>query len=257
MSTLLTGRTPLSSTAGSPRARSRTTAWGSSRRAEAADEWIVVRGLQQIQQIFQPPARESSRAGADPSHDPTLGQENGGDATKAPAEPGQPKSTPVEGPKHTGAVGGGRMITHYFIDRPIFATVVSVVIALAGGIALVYLPIANIPRSARRDYISIGYPVRVPGRRRYGGGADRATGQRGRRHALHVLSMGNDGSYTLTVTFEIGTDLNADLVMVQNRVPLALPVLPPAVQHQGITIRKKTPDILMIVDFALARGAIR
>ena len=61
--------------------------------------------------------------------------------------------------------------------------------------------------------------------------------------------MGNDGTYSLTVTFDIGTDLNTDLVMVQNRVTLAMPQLPTAVQNQGITIRKKTPDILMIVNF--------
>ncbi len=61
--------------------------------------------------------------------------------------------------------------------------------------------------------------------------------------------MGNDGSYTLTVTFDIGTDVNTALVMVQNRVALAMPQLPTQVQNQGITIRKKTPDILMIVNF--------
>ncbi len=61
--------------------------------------------------------------------------------------------------------------------------------------------------------------------------------------------MGNDGSYSLSVTFDIGVDLNTALVMVQNRVTLAMPQLPTEVQNQGITIRKKTPDILMIVNF--------
>ncbi len=61
--------------------------------------------------------------------------------------------------------------------------------------------------------------------------------------------MGNDGSYSLTVTFDIGVDLNTALVMVQNRVTLAMPQLPTQVQNQGITIRKRTPDILMIVNF--------
>ena len=68
---------------------------------------------------------------------------------------------------------------------------------------------------------------------------------------------GNDGSYTLTVTFDLGTDLNTALVMVQNRVALAMPQLPTAVQNQGITIRKKTPDILMIVNFYLAGRPLR
>ena len=59
--------------------------------------------------------------------------------------------------------------------------------------------------------------------------------------------MGNDGSYSLSVTFDVGTDLNTALVMVQNRVALAMPQLPTSVQNQGITIRKRTPDILLIV----------
>ena len=67
---------------------------------------------------------------------------------------------------------------------------------------------------------------------------------------LYMSSQsGNDGSYSLTVTFDVGTDLNTALVMVQNRVALAMPLLPTQVQNQGITIRKKTPDILMIVNF--------
>ena len=65
---------------------------------------------------------------------------------------------------------------------------------------------------------------------------------------LYMSSQsGNDGSYALTVTFDVGTDLNTALVMVQNRVMLAMPLLPTQVQNQGIAIRKRTPDILMII----------
>ena len=65
---------------------------------------------------------------------------------------------------------------------------------------------------------------------------------------LYMSSQsGNDGSYTLIVTFDVSTDLNTALVMVQNRVMLAMPLLPTQVQNQGITIRKRTPDILMII----------
>ena len=66
--------------------------------------------------------------------------------------------------------------------------------------------------------------------------------------------MGNDGTYSLTVTFEVGTDLNTALVMVQNRVALAMPLLPTSVQNQGITIRKRTPDILMVINFYSPNG---
>ena len=66
---------------------------------------------------------------------------------------------------------------------------------------------------------------------------------------LYMSSQsGNDGTYSLTVTFDIGTDMNAAVVKVQNRVALAMPQLPTEVQNQGITIRKRTPDMLMIVN---------
>src|SRR3954452_6614165 len=145
----------------------------------------------------------------------------------------------------------GFMFSRFFIDRPIFAAVVSIVIALAGGLALVNLPVAQYPEiSPPAVTISISYPgasaqvvadtVAAPIEQQVNG----VPGM------LYLSSnSGNDGSYTLTVTFEIGTDLNAALVMVQNRVQLALPVLPPSVQNQGITIRKKTPDILNIINF--------
>ena len=67
---------------------------------------------------------------------------------------------------------------------------------------------------------------------------------------LYMSSQsGNDGTYSLTVTFDLGTDLKTAVVKVQNRVALAMPQLPTQVQNQGITIRKKTPDILMMVNF--------
>ncbi len=143
------------------------------------------------------------------------------------------------------------MISRFFIDRPIFATVLSVVITLIGGIALYYLPVAQYPRITPPGIsVSISYPgasapvvadtVAAPIEQQVNG----IDGM------LYMSSqMGNDGSYTLTVTFDIGTDVNSALVMVQNRVTLAMPQLPSQVQNQGITIRKKTPDMLMIVNF--------
>src|SRR3984885_10406748 len=143
------------------------------------------------------------------------------------------------------------MISRFFIDRPIFASVVSIAITLIGAIALFYLPIAQYPRITPPGVsISIQYPgasanvvadtVAAPIEQQVNG----VPGM------LYMSSQsGNDGSYSLTVTFDIGVDLNTALVMVQNRVTLAMPQLPTEVQNQGITIRKKTPDILMIVNF--------
>jgi multidrug efflux pump len=142
------------------------------------------------------------------------------------------------------------VISRFFIDRPIFATVLSVVITLVGLIALSALPMAQYPRITPPGVaVTINYPgasapvvadtVAAPIEQQVNG----------IEGMLYMSSqMGNDGSYTLTVTFDIGTDVNTALVMVQNRVALAMPQLPTQVQNQGITIRKKTPDILMIVN---------
>src|SRR4051812_22745136 len=65
---------------------------------------------------------------------------------------------------------------------------------------------------------------------------------------------GNSGTYTLFVAFDIGEDLNTELVMVQNGVQLAMTLLPTSVQNQGITIRKKTPDILMVINLVSPDG---
>src|SRR5580700_8264579 len=133
------------------------------------------------------------------------------------------------------------MFSRFFIDRPIFATVLSVVITLIGGIALASLPVAQYPRITPPGVsISISYPgasaqvvadtVAAPIEQQVNGV----------ENMLYMSSQsGNDGSYSLTVTFDLGTDLNTALVMVQNRVTLALPQLPTQVQQQGLTIKKK------------------
>jgi multidrug efflux pump len=148
------------------------------------------------------------------------------------------------------------MLTRFFIDRPIFATVLSIAITLAGAIALFTLPVAQYPQITPPGVqVSIQYPgasaqvvadtVAAPIEQQVNG-ID---------HMLYMSSQsGNDGSYSLTVTFEIGTDTNTALVMVQNRVALAMFQLPTSVQNQGILIRKKTPDILMVVNFFSPHG---
>jgi multidrug efflux pump len=143
------------------------------------------------------------------------------------------------------------MITRFFIDRPIFAAVLSIVITLIGAIALFSLPIAQYPRITPPGIVvAINYPGASAGVVADTVAAPIEQELNGVEGMLYMSSqMGNDGSYSLTVTFDVGTNLNSDLVMVQNRVALAMPQLPTAVQNQGITIRKKTPDILMIVNF--------
>jgi multidrug efflux pump len=143
------------------------------------------------------------------------------------------------------------MISYFFIDRPIFATVLSVVITLLGGIALLFLPVAQYPRITPPGVaVSITYPGASAQVVADTVAAPIEQSVNGVEGMLYMSSqMGNDGTYTLTVTFDVGTDLKTALVMVQNRVTLAMAKLPTEVQNQGITIRKKTPDMLMIVNF--------
>ncbi|HEY4232886.1 MAG TPA: efflux RND transporter permease subunit [Lacipirellulaceae bacterium] len=149
------------------------------------------------------------------------------------------------------------MISRFFIDRPIFASVVSIVFTLIGAIALFYLPIAQYPRITPPGIsVTINYPgasAKVVADTVASPIEQQVNGVPG---MLYMSSqMGNDGSYTLTVTFDIGVDLNTALVMVQNRVTLAMPQLPTEVQNQGITIRKRTPDILMVINFYSPDGS--
>src|ERR1700688_4494264 len=143
------------------------------------------------------------------------------------------------------------MISRFFIDRPIFATVLSVVITMVGFIALLSLPVAQYPRiTPPGDVVSISYPGASAQIVADTVAAPIEQAVNGVPGMLYMSSQsGNDGAYTLSVTFEIGTDLNTALVMVQNRVMLAMPLLPSQVQNQGITIRKKTPDLLLVISF--------
>src|SRR5947209_13924480 len=141
------------------------------------------------------------------------------------------------------------MFSRFFIDRPIFASVLSIVITLAGGIAVWTLPIAQYPQITPPSIIvSCNYPgadarvlaesVAAPIEQQVNGVED----------MLYMSSQcTNDGSYSLTVTFKAGVNLNFAQVLVQNRVNLAIPALPDVVKQTGVTTRKRSPDILLIV----------
>src|SRR5262245_59861170 len=141
------------------------------------------------------------------------------------------------------------MFSRFFIDRPIFAAVLSIVVTLAGGIAVWTLPIAQYPQITPPSIIvSCNYPgadarvlaesVAAPIEQQVNGVED----------MLYMSSQcTNDGSYSLTVTFKTGVNLNFAQVLVQNRVNLALPQLPDVVKQTGVTTRRRSPDILLIV----------
>ncbi len=148
------------------------------------------------------------------------------------------------------------MISNFFIDRPIFATVVSVFVTIAGALALITLPVAQYPPVAPPTVqVSVVYPgasaqvvsdtIAAPIEQQVNG-------------VENMLFMSstcdNTGLYNLTVTFALNTDLNTALVAVQNRVNLAVPQLPKQVQKQGLMIKKKAPQILLSINFTSPDG---
>ncbi|MGE0422219.1 MAG: efflux RND transporter permease subunit [Reyranellaceae bacterium] len=137
----------------------------------------------------------------------------------------------------------------FFVDRPIFATVLSVVITLIGAIAYLNLPVAQYPEIA---------PPTIVVRATYPG-ADAETVAatvaapleeqiNGVEGMLYMSSYSSaDGAMSLTITFKLGTDLNAAQVLVQNRVSTAMPRLPTPVTQLGVTTNKSSPDFMMVV----------
>ncbi len=142
------------------------------------------------------------------------------------------------------------MFSRFFIDRPIFASVLSIMVTLAGVVALWTLPVAQYPEITPPTIeVSALYP-----------GANAQTVAdtvaapieqqvNGVEKMMYMSSISsNDGSYRLTITFEPGVDLNMAQVLVQNRVNLAMPVLPELVRRRGVSVKKKSPSQLMIIN---------
>src|SRR6266571_6083360 len=140
-------------------------------------------------------------------------------------------------------------ISHFFIDRPIFAAVVSVIFVILGGVSFLRLPIAQYPEIAPPIInVSGQYP---------GANADVVASTvvtpleqqiNGVENMLYMSSNSTaDGRFSIQVSFELGTNLDIAQVQVQNRVAIAQPRLPSDVRNIGVTVSKASPDLMMVV----------
>src|SRR5215467_1245404 len=140
-------------------------------------------------------------------------------------------------------------ISHFFIDRPIFAAVVSVIFVIVGGVSFSRLPVAQYPEIAPPIINVTGqYP---------GANADVVAGTvvtpieqqiNGVENMIYMSSNSTaDGRFSIAVSFDLGTNLDIAQVQVQNRVAIAQPRLPADVRNIGVTVTKASPDLLMVV----------
>src|ERR1700739_1070260 len=149
------------------------------------------------------------------------------------------------------------MISKFFIQRPGLANVIAVLMILIGGVALYGLPVAQYPNVV---------PPTVQVTTTYPGASARVLMDtlalpieqqvNGVENMIYMQSTSaSDGTYTLTVTFNIGTDLDTAQVLVQNRVATALSSLPQAVQAQGVTVQKRSTAVLLFVTLTSPNGS--
>jgi len=146
------------------------------------------------------------------------------------------------------------MLSKFFIEHPIFSSVISIVIVIAGLVSVAALPVAQFP-----DVV----PPTVEVKATYPGANASVVAETvaapieqeviGVENMIYMSSVSaSDGSYTLTVTFEVGTDLDMANILVQNRVTLAEPKLPEEVKRQGVNTKKKSSNIILIASLSSA-----
>jgi HAE1 family hydrophobic/amphiphilic exporter-1 len=148
------------------------------------------------------------------------------------------------------------VISRFFIDRPILANVIAIITIVFGLVALAALPVEQYPViTPPTVQVSTTYPGANAQVVADTVGAPIEQQVNGVEHMLYMSSVSaSDGSYKLTVTFDVGTDLDVAQVLVQNRVAIAQPLLPQEVQRQGITTKKQSTNIILFVTLSSPDG---
>jgi multidrug efflux pump subunit AcrB len=148
--------------------------------------------------------------------------------------------------------------SHFFVDRPIFASVMSIIVTLVGFISFRALPITEFPEIA---------PPTVNVTATYAGASAEVIAQtvaapieqeiNGVDNMLYVISQSTgNGAISISVVFKPGTNVDQAQVLVQNRVSVALPRLPQEVQRVGVTVRKKSPDLMLVIHLISPDGSL-
>ncbi|GIW82427.1 MAG: multidrug efflux RND transporter permease subunit [Gemmatales bacterium] len=149
------------------------------------------------------------------------------------------------------------MISRFFINRPIGAAVLAIVIVIVGGVALRALPIAQYPEITPPTVkVTTSYPganAQVLADTVAAPIEQQVNGVEGMIYMSSTSA--NDGTYNLTVTFAVGTDLDMAQVLVQNRVSIALPQLPEEVKRQGVITKKQSTSILLFIALSSPDGS--
>src|SRR3954470_5002581 len=146
--------------------------------------------------------------------------------------------------------------SHFFIDRPIFATVLSLVFVIVGGLAVFMLPVAQFPDIVPPTIVvSARYPGANPQVLADTVASTIEQEVNGVENMLYMSAQcAADGTMNLTITFKLGTDIDKAQVQVQNRVAVAEPKLPEEVRRFGVTTAKRSPDITLVVNLISPNG---
>jgi HAE1 family hydrophobic/amphiphilic exporter-1 len=149
-------------------------------------------------------------------------------------------------------------LSHFFVDRPIFAAVISIIVTLVGYISFRALPVAEYPEIA---------PPTVVVSATFAGASAEVIGQtvaspieqeiNGVDNMIYMVSQSTgNGAVSISVVFKPGTNVDQAQVLVQNRVSVALPRLPEEVQRIGVTVRKSSPDLMLVVHLISPDGSL-